>query len=253
MRNWLKATARTLAGAAMVSSLGGCLQTGTGAQKTPDSDGGLFAVLSTVSRPVGEPLPQAPIAGGEILVKGPTGFCVDGRSLRNQASGGFALLASCYVMTGGREGPNVPPAVLTVAAAPAAASGAVPGPGELAAALGGAKVLNSAQRRGVTLLQLADGGGKAVPDADPRHWRGAMTLNGFLLVLGVYGPEGGAMAGQGGSALMMELAGALRAAAPRHVAGGAGPAAEPGKETGNSDTSNAAPSGGARSILGFLR
>lgn len=212
-----------LTGAAMMA-LAGCLQ-------TPQGGGDLFAVVSTVSRPVGDPLPQAPIAGGDILVRGPEGYCVEGRSLRNQASGGFALLASCFVMTGGKDGVPVPPVVMTVSASELDPARGVPDPQRLAEAFAPTKVLTRTKVKGVSVVHLATGGETAVPKADPKHWRGAMELNGHLVLLAVYGPEGSHEADRGGSALLVELAQALRRTKARPVAKapGAAPARPPAK------------------------
>ncbi|WP_375688477.1 hypothetical protein [Pseudooceanicola sp. LIPI14-2-Ac024] len=199
---------RALIACVLLTGLPACLDA------TAGGEGSLFAVVSTLSRPIGDPLPQAPIAGGEILVKGPEGYCVDGSSLDNRATGGFAMLASCYVMTGGKSGPQVAPVVMTVAASPLDPAVGVPSRDALAGAFAPAPVLARSQVRGVTLVHLGTGGDTRVPQADPRHWRGAMELNGFLVLFAVYGPQNSTEAGKGGSALLLELADALRAAKP---------------------------------------
>lgn len=202
---------RAAAIGAVLMALGGCLavpQDGSG-------EADLFGVISTVSRPVGEPLPQAPIAGGDILVRGPEGYCVEGRSLRNRADGGFALLASCFVMSGGKDGSPVAPVVMTVSASEIDAASGVPDPRQLAGAFAPARVLAATRVKGVSVVHLATGGEKAVPRADPRHWRGAMELNGHLVLLALYSPAGSQAAERGGSALLVELAQTLRAARPR--------------------------------------
>jgi len=215
-------------GAALVA-LAACLE-------APQGGGGsLFAVVSTVSRPVGDPLPQAPIAGGDLMIRGPEGYCVEGRSLRNEASGGFALLASCYVMTGGKQNVPVSPVVMTVSASRAAPGQAVPDRAALARAFAPARVLTGSTVRGITVVQLASGGAAAVPDADPKHWRGAMELNGYLVLLAVYGPVGSYAADTGGGGLIVELGQALRAARP----------ARPATADGRTEPAAAAPAPGA--------
>jgi len=206
----LKALLRAVGIGAALMTLSGCLQAN-------GQGGDLFAVVSTVSRPVGEPLPQAPIAGGELLIRGPEGYCVDARSLSNQASGGFALLASCFVMTGGKQGIPVAPVVMTVSASRLGGAG-VPDPAALARAFAPAPVLAQTRAKGVSLVHLGTGGEGAVPHADPKHWRGALEINGHLVLLAVYASEGSYEASRGGSALVIELAQALRAAKSRPVA-----------------------------------
>lgn len=233
---------RGLAAAAALLALPACLEVPAGEAEAPS----LFAFVSTVSRPVGDPLPQAPIAGGDILVKGPSGYCVDGSSLRNRASGGFALLASCFVMSGGKSGAAVPPVVMTVSASPLEAGATVPDAGALAAAFAPTPVLARSRVRSVSLVHLAEGGDSAVPEADPRHWRGAMELNGYLVLLAAYGPRGSSEAGRGGSAMILDLAQALRAAKPATVPAGAGVAAAP-------KVKRAAPAGRRGMSGGLLR
>lgn len=253
----LFAPARAAVLFALTIGVSGCLQlpedqpTGEG---EPVQASGLFAIISTVSRPVGDPLPQAPIAGGDILVKGPTGYCVDGESLTNRASGGFALLASCHVMTGGKSGPNVAPVVMTVSASKFEGGETVPDRANLASAFAPAPVLSGTEVRGLSMVHLATGGEKAVPDADPRHWRGAMALNGYLVSLAVYGPRGSFVSNAGGSALLVELAQSLRQARPApppDPAPEAGPAPAGAVDSGNKPAENDGEAPGGR-ILGGL-
>ncbi|MDF1857228.1 hypothetical protein [Pseudooceanicola sp.] len=210
---------RNIGGGLGLFALAGCLALPEDTADTPPPTGeGLFAILSTTSRPPGDPLPQAPIAGGDILITGPEGYCVDARSLRNRASGGFALLASCYVMSGGTDGLPVTPVIMTVSAAPEDKLHGVPDADSMAEAFDPAKVLTSRNVQGVTLLQLDQGGDATLKDADPKHWRGALALNGYIVGLAVYGPKGSYTSEEGGGALVIELAQTLRAADRRHKA-----------------------------------
>ncbi|MGR3323495.1 MAG: hypothetical protein ACU0DK_16370 [Pseudooceanicola sp.] len=202
---------RLIPAGCLAALLAGCLEMPETSGGGPED--GLFAIVSTVSRPVGDPIPQAPIAGGNLLVKGPVGYCVDRKSLRNRASGGFALLASCHVMTGGKSGPNVPPVVMTVSATRPEPGTPLSDRAALAAAFAPALVLSQSDVKGLRLVHLGAGGDEAMRDADPRHWRGVMALNGYLVGLAVYGPEDSFSARAGGSAVLVELAEALREAA----------------------------------------
>jgi len=194
-------------------ALGGCLSVGNDGGLVIDAPKGdaPFAMLSTVSRPLGDALPQAPIAGGAIVVKGPAGYCVEGKALRNRASGGFAMLASCQVITGGQDGYAVDLAVMTVSAVRGEER---PSPQALSA-LFAAPALRSRVDDDVSLVRLASGGETQVPGSDPRHWRGAMTLNGYVLALAAYGPVDSHASGEGGRLLLLEMAKAIRAASPR--------------------------------------
>lgn len=196
--------------------LGGCLTLAPedAPEATASGGGGLSAFFSSHSRPVGEPLPQAPIGGGDIVVKGPSGYCVDGKTLRNRASGGFALLASCHVMTGGKSGAPMGVSVLTVSAVDADAEHPVPGAAEFAASFAPTRSLWSGERGGLALVHLASGGNAMIPEADPRHWRAVFELNGHLVVLAAYGPEDSATASPGGGRILIDLARALRSSSP---------------------------------------
>ncbi len=188
---------------------------GTSATETKSDGGGLFAVFSTVSRPIGDPIPQAPIARGAVMVKGPKGYCVDARSLRNRADGGFALLASCRVMTGGKDGAAVIPALMTLSVVKAEPGTKTPDVNTLAELFDPSQVLSKRRISGVSMVQLGAFEAQPIKKADPKHWRGVMALNGHLISMAVYGPKDGSAAASAGRALLVELAQSLRSASPQ--------------------------------------
>lgn len=198
--------------------LGGCLaiapDDGKVTARTGGGGGGLSAIFSTHSRPIGDPLPKAPLAGGNLVVRGPDGYCVDGTSLNNRASGGFALIASCQVLSGGDEGARVGIAVMTVSAVPAVEGDKLPDADAFGAAFAPTRVLWTGERQGVRLVHLAAGGDALFDEADPRYWRGLIALNGHVISLAAYGPEGSAAASSSGGRLLIDLAAAMRAASP---------------------------------------
>jgi hypothetical protein len=61
---------------------------------------------------------RAVIAGGHVIVAGPEGYCIDGKSFSDKITGGFAMLASCASLTNGRVGGYVDPVIMTVTVLP---------------------------------------------------------------------------------------------------------------------------------------
>lgn len=153
---------------------------------------------------------EARVFGGAVRVAGPDGYCIDRKSLRRAPSGGFVLLASCRSL-GDASAPAVAPVAMTVSVLPPEAGLAPPRAADLAASLAPRKILAQHEGDGVALVWLADGGDTGLPGGDPAHWRGAMAVNGHLLGLALYAPEGSAMAGSGGQRLMRLLAARINA------------------------------------------
>ncbi|MFO7759446.1 MAG: hypothetical protein R6V26_13405 [Roseovarius sp.] len=148
---------------------------------------------------------------GAVTVGGPRGYCIDRASISRDAGGRFALLASCESLTG-QPGITVAPAVMTVAVLPRGSAVAQPDATAMADALGPNAVLRTDEADGITLVQVANGGETVLPGGDPSHWRASMMINGHIVGLAAYGPNGGEIAGPRGRDLLRELAEALRAA-----------------------------------------
>lgn len=165
-------------------------------------------------RPKVAPLKQAALAGGKVVVRGPRGYCVDPGSLRRGFTGGFALIAACNTIAGELSGADVEPVVMTVQVQPSLTKREAPLAASLAAAMAPAPALQKIDGDGVTLVHLAAGGDKGLPKGDPKHWRGAMMVNGYLVGFAVYAPRGSAMAGARGKRLILDLAENLRDASP---------------------------------------
>lgn len=162
-----------------------------------------------------EALQSVAFYNGAVTVTGPSGYCIDRASVKSDAGGRFALLASCESLTG-QPGIAVPPAVMTVAVLPRATAAVQPDATAMADALGPDTVHRTEEGDGITLVQVANGGEEILPGGDPVHWRASMMINGHIVGLAVYGPKGGEIAGPRGRALLRDLAEALRtASAPR--------------------------------------
>ncbi|MEQ9258294.1 MAG: hypothetical protein RIG84_04275 [Roseovarius sp.] len=150
---------------------------------------------------------------GEVVVRGPPGYCIDRKTMRRRETGGFVLLASCEALSGVR-GQEVPPVVMTVSVLPG--NGGTPHPGveDVARSVSAGAVLGSVERSDMTLVHLDAGGDQILPGGDPRHWRGAMVLNGHLVGVALYAPLKSPMAGDKGRALLTDLARGLRRESP---------------------------------------
>jgi hypothetical protein len=196
--------------------LGGCLGEGTAqgmgflSPKVKGESGGASAA---VTRPMRKPLARASLAGGRVVVAGPRGYCIDPGTLKTRPTGGFALLAACGAL-GAETGHFAEPVLMTVQVQPRLLNPEAPDTAAMTAALAPARVLRQEDGDGVSLVQVGEGGDKALPGGDPRHWRGAMVINGHLVGLAVYAPESSPMAGKDGRGLILALAEALREASP---------------------------------------
>ncbi len=154
---------------------------------------------------------RAAFYGGDVVVAGPTGYCVDPKSVQRRATSGFVLLASCGHLSGAPSG-RVPAAVITVSILPRDARAQAPTAAQLAGPWRNAGVAQQADQGGVAMIQVARGGDSLLPQGDPRHWRGAMLINGHLIGLAVYGEAGAQVSGEAGKALLAGAARAMRSA-----------------------------------------
>ncbi len=154
------------------------------------------------------PLPSANLARDEVVVSGPEGYCIDPTTLRRSASGGFAAIASCNILSGGAQGPFVEPVLVTVTVS-RAANGA-PLLADLAAALQ-TDLLQERQLSAIDVGQMANGGQTAFDGSDPRHWRGAFVLDRHLIGIALYAPKGSPLLGAQGAAFLNTVSSRIRA------------------------------------------
>ena len=162
--------------------------------------------------PKGQALEAAKLDAGSVTVRGPAGYCVDGKSLRASGQRQFALLAQCDLLrTGEIEGVSTL-SLLTVTAVRATADSPLPTAQQMAETFGPARILRSADIRGVRLVQLSDGGDRITKAAAPVHWRGVMQVAGHTLGLAAYSSGDGAATTGAGRDLLLELVDNIRAA-----------------------------------------
>ena len=155
------------------------------------------------------PLRAMPLYGGTIVVRGPEGYCVDPASRRRQPAGTLVLLGSCEALTG-EPGTRVAAALMTVTITPRRPGTGQPRARDIAEALAPKEPLAQHDEDGLAMVHFNIGGAMVLPGGDPRYWRGGMALNGHLVSLGVYGPEGSGISGPAGRALLRDLAQEIR-------------------------------------------
>ncbi|MEM7598810.1 MAG: hypothetical protein AAF382_14035 [Pseudomonadota bacterium] len=150
---------------------------------------------------------------GDVVVRGPDGYCIDRRSMRDRASQGFVVLASCESLSGVR-GQEVEPVIMTLTVLPGRAGATRPSATQIAASKPDMAVIKAVEGEDLSLVHFANGGDQALAGKDPRHWRGAMTVNGHLIGLALYARRGGQMAGDVGQGLLIRLAQNTKSSSP---------------------------------------
>lgn len=147
------------------------------------------------------PLAKAELAGGDIVVAGPDGYCVDPTTLQNRSQRGFAIIASCNILSAGRLGAPVAPMLVSVTIGPRGDQTDLPKPSQIAAAAG-APLLGAETSDEFVVAHLATGGEGYLSGGDMRHWRGAFVLNGRIVGLALYAPKGSALAASSGGDML---------------------------------------------------
>ncbi|WP_322867880.1 hypothetical protein U5922_017695 [Aquicoccus sp. G2-2] len=124
------------------------------------------------------------------------------------------MIASCNSLNRDYAAADAEPVVMTVQVQPGLMKQDAPTADDLSAALAPVKTLAKLDGDGVSLIQLASGGDRGIPAGDPRHWRGTMMINGYLVGIALYAPKGNVLAGRKGKRMMIALAESLREASP---------------------------------------
>lgn len=148
---------------------------------------------------------RAELARGAVVVQAPPGYCIDRQALRRAPRGDFALLARCDTLGVRGFFPRRQLALLTVTTAPQSADTAAPGLADLEQSLAPAKVVETAVLGDLPMVRLETPDGPAAGIAT-QHWRSAIALNGQLVALALYEPQGDADAKAAGPALLADLA-----------------------------------------------
>lgn len=147
------------------------------------------------------------LSGGDIIVAGPSGFCVDSSLSNTDAR--FVVLGGCDVLSRGRAvGPGTK-AVLTVSVSEDR-SADVTRLSHLRGVLGDSLVLDQIDAEGVQAIQLASGGQRYLPKGDAQHWQAVTTVNGYLIVMTAVSEQGGVATKRAGGNLLLNLAQRIR-------------------------------------------
>ena len=150
------------------------------------------------------PLAKASLAGGDVVVAGPEGYCLDPKTVQSRPGRGFALIASCRILSGGAVGTWAEPMLITVTVGPKGANDDLPSPEALAQAAG-AGLLGGESSAGFVTANLDRGGDTILEGGDQRHWRGAFVQNGHLIGLALYAPRDSAFAAQQGGTMLARV------------------------------------------------
>lgn len=207
MRRSIKAGLRLSLALSLAFGLGACLS-------IPQSTTGTAA------------LRQAVLADGAVVLRPPSGYCIDARSLSDRPRAGFALIGSCASLTGEATGVFVEPAIISISLSPAVEGATTTDSRAFQQALGRGRIIKAVSSDDLSLLQV-EGGASIPPSADQRHWRGLMVVEGQVLGLALYAAQGSPMIDDQGMRLLVSLADGIRRDSPaRTVAASPASAAE---------------------------
>ena len=171
------------------------------------------------------------VAGRNVAIVAPPGFCVDPASTNVSATGAFVLVSDCGLLGSGpvAEGDAEEPvgAVLT-----ASVSAAERGPGTVAevqrfaqtaqgrAVLGRSgrsdrvRIVATRTRGDVLYMLIEDRGPQPIAGIEPAFWRAFLEVQGQMTVLSVLGFEGAGVGPTEGLALIQRFADSVQAANP---------------------------------------
>lgn len=167
-----------------------------------------FAPTDAAAKATADRQTQAALADGRIALQAPAGFCIDPSSISNRGREGFAMLARCN-----RLGPDTvalalagqSPAVMTVSTRPWTREGTGISGAEIAGAYPAGAVLDTRDKPPMAMVR-AKGGAPRISGLSDTHWRGAMVINGQLVVMGLFAPEDSRALGNSGASLLDQMA-----------------------------------------------
>lgn len=155
-------------------------------------------------------LSGASLFNGDVIIRTPPGYCVDGDSLRARGTS-FALIAACPLLQG-RPDSAADPVLITVTGQPH--DGPLPNVTAMVATMQPARAIEAIAGDELTIVHLLGGTPGPLADGDARHWRAVMLVNGHLLSLALFAPDGSPLADRAGLGLLGALADAIRKASP---------------------------------------
>ncbi|MDF0600643.1 hypothetical protein P1J78_07875 [Psychromarinibacter sp. C21-152] len=142
------------------------------------------------------------VAGGDVVIGGPQGYCIDRPGSRLTGESPFVLLGSCASIArdAGADAPRQPGVLTATVSAPGEGPGfaeTVPqlesflssAPGRAALARDGrpesVEVLSTRRDGAALIIHLRDTSANVVPGTDPTYWRGLFEANGRLVTVSV--------------------------------------------------------------------
>lgn len=150
------------------------------------------------------PLARVSLAGGDVVVAGPEGYCIDPATRRRAPERGFAVIASCHILSDGKAGRDVAPMLVTVTVGPRGGAADLPTPEALAQAAG-VRLLDGRSSAAHVSAQLASGGDKMFDGSDKRYWRAVFVQGDRLVGLALYAPRGSALSGSKGAQMLVQV------------------------------------------------
>lgn len=166
-------------------------------------------VDSLATGPGRPPLTEFQMASGKVTLSTPPGYCIDKRSVRRNGGEEFAVVARCDTLGVRGSFAAHELALITVTTAPSA--NGKPVVADLVNGTASPEVLDRKQSGGLVLVRFATGGDR-VDGVSQTHWRGLFAINGQLVGLGLYAPEGSPALQREGAMLLSELAERIRRA-----------------------------------------
>lgn len=154
------------------------------------------------------------LSDGDLIVTGPSGFCVDPSLTDTEAR--FVVLGGCDVLSRGRAiGPGNR-AVLTVSVSEDRTAD-VTKASQMRRVLGQVDILDEINAEGVQAFQLAAGGTRFLPKGDQIHWQAVTTVNGYLIVMTALSQDSGVATKKAGGNLLLNLAQRIRLNSPDRI------------------------------------
>ncbi len=152
-------------------------------------------LLDNVARSgTAKPLSQTKLAGGDITLVAPRGFCIDSKSVQRQ----FAIMARCDALGVPQAAEDAPLAFIIVSIQPASPDATLPTVQHVATASRLRNVTDPQIQQGQVTFRAS--GATPVEGVSATHWRGTTLVGGHIVAVALYGPaEGRALSGEGRS------------------------------------------------------
>jgi hypothetical protein len=165
------------------------------------------------------------VAGRNVVIAAPAGFCVDAAATNVSASGAFVMASDCALLGGAAraEGDGEPIGAVLTASVSAAGPASLAEVQSFAATAQGRAVLSRSGRgdrvrilatrtRGdVLYLLIEDGGPQPIAGIEPRFWRAFLDVSGQMTVLSVLAFDGAGVDPTLGLALIQRFADTVQA------------------------------------------